>query len=221
MELHRQGLIAKALLEDAEQAYQRATNTQQAAIRSLAVARAEIARAEANISQAAAVLQRSEEELRNATIVSPIDGLVLSRDVEIGDAVSSILVLGSQETLVLTVGDVSSVYVLGKVDESEIGHLKSKVASSEEDLSVEYLAVTEPSVVHHGSLKHMDDHAQLYDDYGHCVRAVVDIDRNDLPETPSGTTIRTRIDCGQRPVGYVWLHRLAGFVYTRVFFRLG
>ena len=124
--------------------------------------------------------------------------------------------------VLLTVADEEGPWQLEVyVDESEIGHLKSKVASSEEDLSVEYLAVTEPSVVHHGSLKHMDDHAQLYDDYGHCVRAVVDIDRNDLPETPSGTTIRTRMDCGQRPVGYVWLHRLAGFIYTRVFFRLG
>ena len=48
-------------------------------------------------------------------------GLVLSRNVEIGDAVSSILVLGSQATLIMTLGDVSSVYVLGKVDQADIG----------------------------------------------------------------------------------------------------
>ena len=47
------------------------------------------------------------DDLRNSTIVSPMDGLVLSRDVEVGDAVSSILVLGSQATLVMTLGDVS------------------------------------------------------------------------------------------------------------------
>jgi HlyD family secretion protein len=40
--------------------------------------------------------------------------------VEIGDAVSSILVLGSQATLVMTLGDVSEVYVKGKVDEADI-----------------------------------------------------------------------------------------------------
>ena len=50
-----------------------------------------------------------------------MDGLVLSRDVEVGDAVSSILVLGSQATLIMTLGDVSDVYVLGKVDEADIG----------------------------------------------------------------------------------------------------
>ena len=35
-----------------------------------------------------------------------MDGTVLSRDVEVGDAVSSILVLGSTATLVMTVGDI-------------------------------------------------------------------------------------------------------------------
>ena len=54
-------------------------------------------------------------------IVAPIDGLILSRDVEVGDAVSSILILGSSATLVMTLGDVHEVYVKGKVDESDIG----------------------------------------------------------------------------------------------------
>ncbi len=56
-------------------------------------------------------------------IVSPIDGIILSRDVEMGDAVSSILVLGSGATLVMTLGDTSQVYVKGKVDESDIGRV--------------------------------------------------------------------------------------------------
>ena len=67
-----------------------------------------------------AALDSAEEDLRNSTIVSPMDGLVLSRDVEVGDAVSSILILGSQATLVMTLGDVSEVYVKGKVDEADI-----------------------------------------------------------------------------------------------------
>jgi multidrug efflux pump subunit AcrA (membrane-fusion protein) len=73
------------------------------------------------VAQAQAALERAEEDLRNSTIVSSMDGLVLSRDVEVGDAVSSILVLGSQATLVMTLGDVSEVYVLGEVDEADIG----------------------------------------------------------------------------------------------------
>jgi HlyD family secretion protein len=50
-------------------------------------------------------------------------GMVLSRDVEVGDAVSSILVLGSTATLVMTIGDIHQVYVDGKVDEADIGNV--------------------------------------------------------------------------------------------------
>jgi HlyD family secretion protein len=120
-QLHNDGLIAKSLLEDAEKAYELALNKQMAALRNTAVSRAEMARAKAQVAQTQAALERAAEDLRNSTIVSPIDGLVLSRDVEVGDAVSSILVLGSQATLVMTLGDVSEVYVLGKVDEADIG----------------------------------------------------------------------------------------------------
>jgi HlyD family secretion protein len=119
--LHKDGLIAKSVLEDAEKAYRMGLNKQMAAQRNTSVARAELARAKAQVAQAKAALERAQEDLRNSTVTSPIDGLVLSRDVNVGDAVSSILVLGSQATLVMTLGDVSDVYVLGKVDEADIG----------------------------------------------------------------------------------------------------
>jgi HlyD family secretion protein len=119
--LHNQGLIARAILEDGEKAYQMGLNKQMTAIRNVAVTRAEMARAKAQVAQTRAALERAEEDLRNSTIVSPMDGLVLSRNVEVGDAVSSILVLGSQATLIMTLGDVGDVYVLGKVDQADIG----------------------------------------------------------------------------------------------------
>ena len=121
--LYHDGLISEAVMEDAEKAYQLALNKQMSATRNLAGSRADIARAQAQVAQAQAVLDRDQEDLRNSTIVSPMDGLVLSRDVEVGDAVSSILVLGSQATLVMTLGDVSEVYVKGKVDEADISHV--------------------------------------------------------------------------------------------------
>ena len=115
------GLISASVLDDAERNYQLAANKQSSAQRNIVVSRAEVARAKAQVAQAQAALDNAEEDLRNSTIVSPMDGLALSRDVEVGDAVSSILVLGSQATLLMTLGDVSEVYVLGKVDEADIG----------------------------------------------------------------------------------------------------
>lgn len=116
-----EGVIAQNVRDDAEKNYELAINRQQQAIVNLGVAKAAIARAEAQVEQAQAALAEAEEELRNATIVSPIDGLVLSRDREVGDAVSSILTMGSGATLVMTLGDLREVYVKGKVDESDIG----------------------------------------------------------------------------------------------------
>lgn len=117
----KDGVMSKSVVEDAEKNYQLALNKQTSAMRNLAVSRAEISKSEAQAAQARAALDNAEEDLRNSTIISPIDGLVLSRDVNVGDAVSSILILGSQATPIMSLGDVSEVYVQGKVDESDIG----------------------------------------------------------------------------------------------------
>lgn len=120
-QLYKEGLMAKSVVEDAEKIYQMALNKQMSATSNLAVARADITRAKAQVAQAKAMLERAEEDLRNATIVSPIDGLVLSRNVEVGNAVSSILVVGSQAQPIFTLGDVSDVFVRGKVDQADVG----------------------------------------------------------------------------------------------------
>jgi HlyD family secretion protein len=121
--LASEGLVAASVVDDAERAYQLALNKQLSAQRNVSVSKADVARSKAQVEQNRAALSRAEEDLRNSTIVSPMDGLVLSRDVEVGDAVSSILVLGSQATLVMTLGDMSTVYVLGKVDQADIGRV--------------------------------------------------------------------------------------------------
>ena len=82
-----------------------------------------IAQSKAQVAQDQASLRQFDEQLSYTDITSPLDGIVLSRDVEMGDAVSSILVLGSSATLVMTLGDTSQVYVKGKVDESDIGRV--------------------------------------------------------------------------------------------------
>jgi HlyD family secretion protein len=125
MERAREMFLAKVApqtaRDDAEKIYEMAKNRQQQAVVFLGVAQAAIRKAEAQVEQSRAQLATTEEDLRNATIVSPIDGVVLSRDREVGDAVSSILTMGSGATLIMTVGDLREVYVKGKVDESDIG----------------------------------------------------------------------------------------------------
>ena len=117
----KEGVVSQSNLDDAQKAYELAVNKQQVSQAQLGVLKAKIAQAEAQVQSAHAQLKQLEEQLSYTTIYSPMDGIVLSRDVEVGDAVSSILVLGSSATLVMTIGDTSQVYVKGKVDESDIG----------------------------------------------------------------------------------------------------
>ena len=117
----KEGVVSASALDDAEKNYEMALNKQNVAKAQVTVLKAKTAQAQAVVSQDQANLKQLEEQLSYTDIIAPIDGIVLSRDVEIGDAVSSILVLGSTATLVMTLGDTSEVYVKGKVDESDIG----------------------------------------------------------------------------------------------------
>lgn len=116
-----EGVVSQAALDDAQRAYETAVNKRDMARANLSVAKAKIAQARAQVEQNRAALSQNEEELRNSTIVAPIDGIVLARNVEVGDAVSSILVLGSGATSLFNMGDTHEVFVRGKVDESDIG----------------------------------------------------------------------------------------------------
>src|SRR5262249_43514541 len=83
-----------------------------------------VAEARAQVAQAKAAADRAAEDMANATIRAPIRATVLSRDVEIGSPVSSILNLGANATLVMTLGDIDQVFVRGKVDEADIGRVR-------------------------------------------------------------------------------------------------
>lgn len=122
--LFDQHLIAQSALDDAQSALDVAENRRRAAQSQLAVSRARVSEARAQVAQARAASDRAAEDLANATIRAPIKATVLTRDVEIGSPVSSILNLGANATLVMTLGDIGQVFVRGKVDESDIGQVR-------------------------------------------------------------------------------------------------
>lgn len=88
------------------------------------VSQARVTEARAAVAEAQAAVERAQEDLANATIRAPIRSTVLTRDVEIGSPVSSILNLGANATLVMTLGDIDRVFVRGKVDEADIGRVR-------------------------------------------------------------------------------------------------
>jgi HlyD family secretion protein len=123
-QLSDQKLVSQSALDEARTSLEQAENRQRAAAGQLVIARARVAEANANVAQARAAVERSEEELANATIKAPINATVLTRDVEVGSPVSSILNLGANATPVMTLGDIERVFVRGRVDEADIGQVR-------------------------------------------------------------------------------------------------
>jgi len=123
LEMQKEGIVSRQALDDSNKDYLAALTRRDSAKAQIGVDTAKLKQARAQVMQSQASLKQLEEQLGYTTILAPMDGVILSRDVEIGDAVSSILVLGSTATLVMTEGDTSEVYVQGKVDEADIAHV--------------------------------------------------------------------------------------------------
>ncbi len=122
--LFDQHLVSQSALDDAQSAVEVAENRRRAAQSQLFVSQARVSEARAQVAQAKAAADRAAEDLANATIRAPIRATVLTRDVEIGSPVSSILNLGANASLVMTLGDIDQVFVRGKVDEADIGRVQ-------------------------------------------------------------------------------------------------
>jgi HlyD family secretion protein len=123
VEMVKEGIVSQQTLDNANKDYLAALTRRDSSKAQIGVDTAKLKQARAQVLQSEASLKQLEEQLGYTTILAPMDGEILSRDVEIGDAVSSILVLGSTATLVMTEGDTSEVYVQGKVDEADIAHV--------------------------------------------------------------------------------------------------
>ena len=114
-------VASQQALDDAERAYKMCDNRQKLLDATVETAAAQTLQVRSRVAAAKAALDRAEEALGYATIRAPINGVVLLRPTEVGDAVSSILNMGSAATLIMNLGDISSVYIRGNVDEADVG----------------------------------------------------------------------------------------------------
>lgn len=81
-------------------------------------AQAQVQNAAAQVQQARAALQLSELNLQHTTITSPIDGVVVSRDVNVGQTVAASL---SAPTLFTIAQDLTQMQVIANIDQADIG----------------------------------------------------------------------------------------------------
>jgi len=74
--------------------------------------------AQAQVEQAEAALRLAEVNLAHTTITSPIDGIVVSRDVNVGQTVAASL---SAPTLFTIANDLTKMQVIANIDQADIG----------------------------------------------------------------------------------------------------
>ena len=79
---------------------------------------AQVQAAEAQVQQSQAALQLAEINLKQTTITSPIDGVVVSRDVDVGQTVAASL---SAPTLFTIANDLKQMQVIANIDQADIG----------------------------------------------------------------------------------------------------
>jgi HlyD family secretion protein len=81
-------------------------------------AQAQVGQAQAQVLQAQAALRLAEVNLTHLTIVSPIDGIVVSRNVDVGQTVAASL---SAPTLFTIANDLKQMQVIANIDQADIG----------------------------------------------------------------------------------------------------
>ena len=92
---------------------------------SLQLKRQDVNLAKSQVASDKIALSDARQRLQDTKVFAPIDGVVSARNVQIGQIISSGITNVSGGTTVMTVSDLSRVFVLASVDESEIGQVET------------------------------------------------------------------------------------------------
>jgi HlyD family secretion protein len=147
--LSEKGLQARNDLDTAKANYDSAVARYEQAAASLeqvqaqsASTEAQIAQARAGLQQVEADLERSQVNLEYANIFSPVDGVVISRDVDVGQTIAASM---SAPTLFSIATDLSQMQVKASVDEADIGSIS-------EDAKVSFTVDSYPNTTFDGKI---------------------------------------------------------------------
>ena len=148
------------------------------------------------------------------TLRSPIAGRLLTLDVQ--NLLRSRPVQRGQ--LLFSVADPSAGWWLrAEVDQDRLGHLLAARDSEQEQLPVRFRLAGDVEQTYSGHLEEVSSVAVLKTDDLHAdvpsIEVRVAVEEPELEAARPGMSADVRIYCGQRPLGYVWLHDLWETIY--------
>jgi HlyD family secretion protein len=132
--------------------------------------------ARAGVSQARAALEQAELNLRYTTIVSPIDGIVISRNVDVGQTVAAAL---QAPTLFTIAQDLTRMQVDTNVAEADVGKIRA-------GMSVSFTVDAHPTRSFNGVVRQVRDNATTIQNVV-TYDAVIDVDNSERLLKPGMT----------------------------------
>jgi len=120
IELMEKGVIAQATLDTSRANYDSAVAQREIALAQLEAAKSQLESAKAQVEQAKASLRIYETNLKYTTIRSPVNGIVISRNVDVGQTVAASL---QAPTLFTIAKDLTQMQVDTNVSEADIGRI--------------------------------------------------------------------------------------------------
>jgi HlyD family secretion protein len=145
-------------------------------------ARSQVNQAKAQAQQAAAAVQLASVNLEHTIIRAPIDGVVVSRNVDVGQTVAASF---QAPTLFLIANDLSRMQVLADIDEADIGQLGP-------DSRVTFTVDAHPADTFHGRIAQIRLAPQTVQNVV-TYTAVIQVDNPDLKLKPGMTANVTAI----------------------------
>jgi HlyD family secretion protein len=107
--------------------YEQATAQVQQTVSSQETAKARLEQAKASLAQSKAQLEQAKVNLTNSIITSPIDGVVISRNVDVGQTVAASL---QAPTLFTIANDLTKMQVLASIDEADVGQIRQGIKAN-------------------------------------------------------------------------------------------
>ncbi|MEK9150049.1 MAG: hypothetical protein AAB267_08405, partial [Candidatus Desantisbacteria bacterium] len=123
--LFSQGFISKQDVDTAQREYELARSSDNTAFQQLSVTlegprEQDIISARASVLKAEVAYEQAASDVKDSMIYAPLDGTILEKDVEEGEKVTSGIGNSSGGTVILTIGDISSMKILTKINEVDI-----------------------------------------------------------------------------------------------------
>ena len=147
-----------------------------AAEASAGAGRADVEAADAGVQQTRAALDQAQLNLSYTRIVSPIDGIVISRNIDVGQTVAASF---QAPTLFTIAQDLTKMQVDTNVAEGDIGKIREKMDAT-------FTVDAFPTRTFHGVVRQVRDNASTIQNVV-TYDAVIDVDNSDLALRPTMT----------------------------------